>query len=38
MNLLDQIRPQLDAAMAQMKNLSVKEAEQLNELLDKFRG
>ena len=38
MNLLDQIRPQLDGAMAQMKNLSVKEAEQLNELLDKFRG
>jgi len=37
-SLLDDIRPQLEATMDTMKNLSAHEAEQLNMLLDKFRG
>jgi len=36
--LLDDIRPQLEATMDTMKNLSEREADQLNDLLDKLRG
>jgi DNA-binding MarR family transcriptional regulator len=36
--LLEDIQPQLEATMNTMKNLSAREAEQLNDLLDKFRG
>lgn len=38
LELLKQIKPELDASMSNMKNLSQDEANMLNELLDKFRG
>lgn len=38
LELLEQIKPELDESMDNMKNLSVEEANLLNELLDKFRG
>lgn len=38
LELLKQIKPELDASMNNMKNLSQDEANMLNELLDKFRG
>jgi DNA-binding MarR family transcriptional regulator len=37
-SLLEQIKPEIKQAMDGMKNLSAEEAEQLNGLLDKFRG
>ncbi|MFP4091484.1 MAG: MarR family winged helix-turn-helix transcriptional regulator [Cyclobacteriaceae bacterium] len=37
-DLLQEIRPQLDATMDNMNSLDAAEAEQLNYLLDKFRG
>ncbi|MDF9798559.1 DNA-binding MarR family transcriptional regulator [Catalinimonas alkaloidigena] len=38
MELLEQIRPEIEGSMDRMKNLSQEEAELLNKLLDKFRG
>ncbi len=37
-DVLDQVKPHLESTIDQMKNLSIEEAEQLNDLLDKFRG
>ena len=37
-SLLEQIKPEIEQAMDGMKNLSEEEAEQMNRLLDKFRG